>query len=1293
MIKLQTTVPENNSTRTLQGSAIIALTTTFLSVVIFPYSIPDKLVFGIILGFLAFILYLKFIAGVNSKLLIRRYSDTKRLILRSSIVLVLMGAALLLFFNQVEFSFNNGFYFLSFAIISLLTSFLPGFLLISFVVKEEFSTAEKYTYSVLFSILVTGFVGFVSVVIGSIVLYSSLVFLTVLSSFLVAFSYKYKNRYHNILDDEISVEINLINSVILATIAGFLLFVYAVLHSTFLSSPLPILSDEPFHVGFIRKFLDDNLSWQEQLLQMHTAPAYPYLFHIFMGVGISASGLPIVDYLVLMSIILIPLPTISFYSLSSTLLNDSDKSLIATCIFTVFSGFGWIGSVVIHGYSSEILDIYISSVVSCGIIFSTWLPIIVAPYLLDLACFFMLLNLSLKPNISSRKLTLFMIPLMLISTLAHLEKIVLLSIIFVGISILQNPSWNRTFRVKEYGLSLISSCGIVFLWDTVAPLKLYIASFLTIIIALTILGFVLVIMHVVFSRLDRAVFDWLISNPKRILALFLSSYFALTIYEILIALIPTNDCAVIPLYILPSKVGWLLFGVLAWFVTLYRGDFTVNRTLVVVASAVIFLELLLYHIPFAPYRTLGVFTEEFRYFRDITWPFAAIIASIGLISILQSEGVSKIRTRLGNSKSLVIGALLIGIVISSSSFSLLLKVEYQNNYSGTNDDDQGVIAFLENLDKPKGAAIFAEQNIAILVYAATGMITYSPQTQIYGRLLASDSDIEEVIFVIQYLNISFLVLRNHSISGGLRHIIPLSEKIFSDSSYIVYSVEQLTPPSSISETAFLIPELPPPQAIPLNKTELYPWQDRYSSLGAWDLAQLSSDDVSYNLEITDNDTLSFEIDGPQDTRNVAFLVNMFDTPVQIQNNTYFWLRFRTETTATLIIHLIFEDGTSTNVIQFDSPFLQSEEWCWLKMQVPKITGNVSGIRIGATNRLHEYDGEISIEIDYSALAYSSPYKNRFISMMANSGVDFTIRYSSQLERTREVNQIVILDAGMNRDMIERIISQLSPETNLMIIGDITKSTWIQDFGNLTTTGLRLSVNSIAFDGIEFNIPSIRIEEFQYEGGDVIAWYNGNSSIPMSVEVPVSSEINITYVNLFSLFDQVSNLNLDLVLYDLLGFEKKQNEERVFYLKNTGSITISGNIELDCMYVLSNLNPPTESIQEPEELTLSIIGQVQLEMIGYGIARLDFKSDTRVFLNNDEFNVSISELILFASITRIQGVGLIVFDVLTSGFPYPIILDEEKYEVEGVFNIEIFPLSAFNMFILPEQLPGFTEENG
>ncbi len=1288
--------------------ALVAFILPLITVLALPYDVPNKFIFAILLGLLSSALFFTYISpGKCIRLSIKlNFKLVFCIIYTISIAFILTGVLhdpniSIVSSNLLTLTLYQTVLLISTLLISF---FLPGYAFTKMLkVTNQLWMFERAAFVILSSIAITAFIGFITWVLGSITDLGLIITGTVNIAILVI--YVVLNSKDLRISKAQVIEVSYKTHLIFLLILVFCMVSFFSIHN--IQGTLPIYGDELDHVKLIVKFLNGYYSWQEQALNILSTPNYPYFLHLFEGVGVVLSKLPVSSYYLISSLFLIPLPLLSFIPLANSLTNGNrNVTILSAIIFQLFSGFGWLYAVNNYSSISQIGTILSSSTSTGDIIYSTWFPTITAPYLIDLSVFLFALNFSLKRDVSIKKSLIILTPLLITGFFVHIEKTIFLSGLVFLLFILQFVTNSKKFHIKSLNIALIITCLSVLAIDLIAPKQLLITTYFTSTILILSLNILTLILSLILPKIRLfKLKEFIITNVRSIIILGIIAFFFAIVFELCSQVKPLDNFLVVPLYFLPIKLGIAGLFALVCLLSVSRDNLSKNGPLLLLLSAVFILEFFLYHGSYPIYSLTNSYVEEFRFIRDISWPLIAIAGSIGIsITIMHLLKSSFKGNKLNKSNFLAVllFVVLIGFLFTGT-FSNLLKIEYSTSIASNTDSTiMSIAEFMANQSVPTGSAIYAPSSIGRILGSVTGAVIYTPDSMFYGNLLSKSSDYLSTLFILEYLNISF-VITSESDSSHLTQLIKYYPIIYHENSYTIYSITGVSSPSLHSSTAILSSNSRLSESLfEYSLNGAITWKDEFSNTGGWKPDNSTFTNVhSYSATGT-NDNMIIQASGNSGSKIVMFYKHSLSTPIIVENGLNVFLKFKTDPGTALIVHVLYSDGTQNNLVYDNSVYMQSSTWASSDTELES-GKTVIGFRIGISNVLIQSYSTISANIDYLIVYSSSEKSTQFVDTLTSlslADINYTIAYQLESIHSSGLSTIISVDqSNFPDETSEDLLELVQNGSNLIIIGDLSASSYATKFGNVTLTSNAISATKIQCVSTFYKIPSTPLQELSVSNCEVLANYSdGVTSVPLLVKF--SNGIgSIYYCNLLPLLDSSNLTNvssneiqkaLQAIYHDCLSLSYSSIDQRLFYLKNYGSTIFDGKVDVSFTDLILGNSPLVEKIIQGNDCALNVIGSVKLLPFDLGYNLLSITGKVSVIQDGVIiYESTVTDLPALIKSELIGGNGNITFASLSSSYPYNTYSDI-VYKNTGDFSLYMIPLSNNLLFIYPDHLGDFED---
>ena len=1178
---------------------------TVLFVSTLPFEIPNKLVVSLILGILLFALYEYILpetkfnlrVGSNRKFCIRKIIPSSLsfyflflLVYIISFVIVVLPLPVPSQSLHTVWGVLGALAIIKLAATLLLTCLLPGYAIITIIRLNEPQAFLTKTgigvLSVLFSFLLSSSVIFFHwVIVGgfsglnyTMFLYYALFFLF----FIVLIFWKRHKFSSSTQENNAPISTRSISKiVILISISAFLIWGFYSSH--FETQTLPIIGDELNHVGLVLQFSNGWQSWQA--IQTGSG-LYPYFFHLTVLGTASLSGISAINaYLSFFFILL--LPAFSFYFMLKLIFrNKSLIPLVSTVIFSIFSGFGWIYVDYLRvssSITSDVATISTASIMTYDVIYSTWLPLYIAPYALDLSIFLILLGLIYYKNIKPTTLFVLMASLTALGSLVHVEKMLILSLLLFVLTSL----YFLNIKFIKYPKTVLSSFSIgllIFLMlDSIAPYKILSQSISMVWYGLLISVFSLLLIAAI-DRFRNKI-PHLNSNFKNSLNKY-GIYIIIILYFLLwIAfLFSFNSYAfngnIVPFWFLPLKMG--VAGLLAVFGVFYCTQKENNvRFFVALAGGTLLLEIMLYHLPFS---LVSTDFSEFRVIRDVLWPFLSVIAAYGLINLVR---ITKTRLCKNGLRPIIIVCLLIFAIFVAAVPSHLLKVEYfALNKVSLSSEEIASLNFVSTLKVPLGSFILTvlpKQEI----YAITGAQLVSLADPVYGPLIFNSKSSTTTLSVLQYLNISYIYLDYHDLQyisnnyadSFFTWFLPNIPLVFNNSATSIYEVPPFSSSLDQSNTAVVTGDLIQNSDILQNSI----WVDDTFDEG-W---HFSSAHYAENPGFTTNGSIAeLTAKTTPEQQAAAFYYKALNQKI-VTNSTMEFIKFKSDNSFSyLILDLLYSDGSTQRVQLAGQTYLNSLEWTTITTYLqPNKT--LQNIRIGITDN-KEGNGEImGVSVDYLGIAELDVTENYYVTSQLASLMQINYTAISKFDSSLfDCNTIFLPDLNFSSTETTRYLNWIQNGGTMIIVHSSGPGT----FSNFLEASYRNNsylANSIIDNyGLKSKMAETSVSKMQLGNNlsSIVANYAFENTLisPLALIKNVEKG-RIIYLDVSPLsqiagnqetLNSVTWLRSLLQNYTDISTVNQGVYTRTFYLKNIGNVLAQGEISIETSNMLfdfENLN--------------------------------------------------------------------------------------------------------------------------
>lgn len=1171
----------------------------FISIILFvmalPFTIPNKLVISIILGVLLYATFEYFFLP-ETRLIIKtrfhakehnhfRYIFTSAYLL--SLVLAIIPASPSSF-SYIPWEFLNSLSLAKLLASILLSSFLPGYALLDVIVKtsekRSLSNVGVGVLSVLLSFAITSITTYFHWIAKQ--GFSSLNYTLFLSytMFLILFFVSLLLRRKRIEERK---ELNIVISsasfyrnLVLLAVGAYMTWVFFSTHSA--PQTMHILHDELDHVGLTVQLLKGWQSWQS----VQTGSGiYPYFFHLVLLAATSLSNAPIINVHLSFFFLLI-LPAFAFYFMAQMIFkNESDIPLLATVIFSVFSGFGWIYAILLQNSvtgTPEVSTIIQASKTTYGIKYSTWLPIYIAPYTTDLAIFFVLIGLTGYKQVNSRTLCILTVVLVTLGAFVHVEKMIILALLLFILSLLYVFEFARFMdHPKTILFSYIVGLLMFFALDSLAPYKITLSyssalwkCFLISTIGLTLIG--------IGKKFQNKIHRLSLKINKRHLRYTLA-YLTLSLYIVLFVAFFYSFSSYnfnkesVPLWFLPLKFG--VVGLLSLFGLFYsiRERSRINFFVTLCVGALL-IELLLYHFPFS---LLSVNFEEWRVVRDVLWPFLSIVAAYGMQKLIK---IFKVNLYLD--KRLLrysVAFLLFFVIFVGSVPSHLLKVQYfESAQQSTSSEEMDALNYLKTLEIPSGSFIltgFSEDK----VYAVTGARTVSLYNQVFAPLIFNSKSPSTNLWILPYLNISYIYmnaqdlrfLENRYAGSFFMWLLPRFPLLFSNDATAIYKVPPISPPLNESNITVVTGGLLTCATALLKN---FIWIDDSFAEG-W--RKVTASNVEYWNFTSDGDIAILEAKTKHEQQAAVFYINDLKEYVPTSDDTVAIIRFKSNTARSYaILDILYSDESTQRIHHKGITNMNSPGWATATnlLQPNKF---VKTIRVGITDK-KEGDGEtISVSFDYVGISKAGKLTDYYTPPLLAALMQINYTTTSEFDASLLDHDVIFVpDLNFNDTITSEYITWVKNGGNLIVINYEEQGTF-SNFLAIKESDRYLSADLIVDNkGSSTKIPNMTVPELQLSdtSTSIIANYaRENASISPFAFLRNLEEGKIIYfemapilINLagsqdfIKTMDWITNLLQD---YVCLSFFNSSTYRRTFYVKNIGEVFLQGETYMETSNII------------------------------------------------------------------------------------------------------------------------------
>ena len=172
-----------------------AFTIPFLVIVFFPFNIPNKIAFAMLIGVLTCFVVFSLVTTFLLELKITRIVAFDFIFIVIYYVFLLVVGFQILYNNLYGIYILEPFPIINFFLVTSISAFIPGYAILK-LVKRRLSLPMSQTllYSVLLSILFSSFIGFIAWLLGGVAIYTGIIFVILNLCILISISAKYLLR-------------------------------------------------------------------------------------------------------------------------------------------------------------------------------------------------------------------------------------------------------------------------------------------------------------------------------------------------------------------------------------------------------------------------------------------------------------------------------------------------------------------------------------------------------------------------------------------------------------------------------------------------------------------------------------------------------------------------------------------------------------------------------------------------------------------------------------------------------------------------------------------------------------------------------------------------------------------------------------------------------------------------------------------------------------------------------------------------------------------------------------------
>lgn len=1156
----------------------------------FPFSIPNKIGVSFILGILVYAMFnYCFLPNINLSIKMKFYG------VKSDYVFLLIYAlSLVLVIPSTNTSYSS--FYLPWTSLNplnvanliasiLLTSFLPGYALLKIIMYKSrepiFSNIGTGVLSLLLSFIVTSLTTyFYWVVEGEFrgvayALYFSYSLFFATSIILLFLRRGNLNENKEPRTCVVSLRTFCAISVLLSVIAYLIWSFYS---THFVPQTMHIFGDELDHAGLTQQFLRGWQSWQ----QAETKLFYPYFFHLYLAAAASLSNVPFIN-LYLSFFFLLILPALAFYFMVQMIFeNEKTVPLFATVIFSLFSGFGWIYYSSLPNASSMAATLEASTIVqasqrTCDIIYSTWLPLYIAPYVVDSSIFFVLIGLMGYKKVSTYTLCILTVLLTTIGILVHVEMMLVLSFLLLILSVLYAFNIAKFINhpktiLCSYIVGLLISCALNFIaqYQIGLQLPIIIDGLLIGVIGLTL---------VVASERFRKKMPFLSLKTNMLSHLkYALPYLMLSLYLILFVAFFYSFSSYsfngesVPLWFLPLKFGVAgLLSLLGLFYSVRKRD-SVNFFIILFAGTIL-MQLLLYHLPFS---LVSVIPPEFRFIRDILWPFLSIIAAYGMKNLINIFKANLFIDKLP--LKFLVACLLIFVIFASGIPSNLLKVTYfASDQQPISEGEIAALQYLGALKIPAGSFLLTGLSKET-AYAVTGAQAYGIDDPIYGPLILNSKSSGTALYTLNYLNISYICLSSQDLQflenkygdSYFNWLLPKLPIVFSNNTTTIYAVPPFSPPCDNSRTAVVTGDLLN-YGTDLTKNAI--WMDENFTQG-W--KNVNAQFLEYFNFVSDGAIATMAAKTAPGQQAAVFYLKNFVEQIPTDNNTVAVIKFKSNTiNSYAILDIIYSDGSVQRLSFENKGYMKSSDWAIVTNSLQP-NKSVAALRIGLTDN-KEGNGEvISVSFDYVFIAKTGEPADYYTPPLFAALMQINYTTTSEFDSSQfGYDTIIMPDIELPQTRTTQYIDWVKNGGNLVVINSNEQGTF-GNFLGINATGRYLPVNSLVnYYSSYTRIPEIVVPELQLNASStkIIANYasENSSASPLALLQNLGAG-KILYIEATPILEKLAGNQyfvktltwlIDTMQKDInLPFFDSTAYTRTFYVKNIGKIFSQGETLID-----------------------------------------------------------------------------------------------------------------------------------
>lgn len=324
------------------------------------------------------------------------------------------------------------------------------------------------------------------------------------------------------------------------------------------------------------------------------------------------------------------------------------------------------------------------------------------------------------------------------------------------------------------------------------------------------------------------------------------------------------------------------------------------------------------------------------------------------------------------------------------------------------------------------------------------------------------------------------------------------------------------------------------------------------------------------------------------SKNNLFYTMSLSSPIFADSeNMAVFVKFKNSPGPVFLVHLLYSDGTLSNVRYENSVYMNSLDWA-LSVNMLETGKIITGFRIGLSNINDLQTCDMNAEIDFLGISdyddYYSDYNPALLSL-SSVGINYTVTpHINSLNSSNLRNIVVVDEDNYSSKTFNELLELVKKGSNMIVLGGFSKTGIASILGNITANNI-ISVNQVHFSSLSYDIPEITLSAISLSNSVILASYSdGFSSVPLLVKYDTAHLGSIYYFNLFPLITAISAYDTslctnikniaNLVYTDLLHLSHITLEDRLFYLKNAGSFIVEGKFKMvvsDLIGLSNNIN--------------------------------------------------------------------------------------------------------------------------